>query len=38
MEASPLEDIRATARIAAVMLRGRWLDHDALQVMRAPAR
>ena len=34
LDANPLEDIRATSRIAGVMLRGRWFDAAALQSLR----
>lgn len=34
-EANPLEDIRNTQRIAAVVLNGRYFDRDALDAMLA---
>lgn len=33
LEANPLEDIRATRKIAGVMLRGQWLPRADLQLM-----
>ena len=38
LDADPLLDIRATRRIHAVMLRGRWLDRAALDAMLDDAR
>ncbi|HUE96864.1 MAG TPA: alpha/beta fold hydrolase, partial [Longimicrobiaceae bacterium] len=37
LEANPLEDIRNTQRIAAVVLRGRYLDREALDGLLAVA-
>ena len=35
LDANPLQQIGATARISGVMLRGRWLDRAALDAMRS---
>jgi imidazolonepropionase-like amidohydrolase len=37
LDASPLDDIRATRAIAGVMVRGRWLDRAALDALLARA-
>jgi imidazolonepropionase-like amidohydrolase len=35
LDANPLRQISATARISGVMLRGRWHDRPALDALRA---
>ena len=38
LDANPLDDIRNTARVRAVVLKGEWLDRPVLDAMLARAR